>query len=189
MATSKAAQLMSTHNPPATDSDNWQHLVFGELKRAGIEIIAYVPDAAHAVAIAAANDDPDTTAVSCTTEEEGVAICAGAHLGGKRAALLMQSSGVGNCINMLSLIAICRFPLLALVTMRGEWAEFNPWQSPMGQATEGSLKLMGVQCFRAEQTEDVAAQLGAASDTAFNGDQACALILGQRLIGRKKWLP
>ncbi len=52
------------------------------------------------------------------------------------AVLLMQSSGVGNCINMLSLPVIMRAPLLMLVTMRGEWAEFNPWQVPMSAATE-----------------------------------------------------
>lgn len=172
---------------PAADG-GWQHQILNSLQRSGVEIIAYVPDAAHTVAIREANHDPDTTAVSCTTEEEGVAICAGAHLGGKRAALLMQSSGVGNCINMLSLISTCRFPLLALVTMRGEWAEFNPWQSPMGLVTEQILGLMGVQCFRAEAPEDVLTQLDAASESAFSGDQACALILGQRLIGRKSWV-
>ena len=165
----------------------WQQDIFSALKRSGVEIIAYVPDAAHAVAIDAANEDPETHAVCCTTEEEGIAICAGSHLGGKRAALLMQSSGVGNCINMLSLISMCRFPLLALVTMRGEWAEFNPWQSPMGLVTEQSLGLMGVQCFRAETSEAVLTQLAAASESAFSGDQACAVILGQRMIGRKTW--
>ena len=58
--------------------------------------------------------------------------------------LLLQSSGVGNCINMLSLAAECRIPLLMLVTMRGEWGEFNPWQVPMGQATPAALEAMGV---------------------------------------------
>ncbi len=179
---------MSTQKTSLTESESWQHEILGALKRSSVEIIAYVPDAGHAVAINAANEDPDTIAVSCTTEEEGIAICAGAHLGGKRAALLMQSSGVGNCINMLSLISACRFPFLALVTMRGEWAEFNPWQSPMGLVTEKSLGLMGVQCFRAEHPEDVLTQLEGASASAFSGDQACALILGQRLIGRKTWV-
>ncbi len=187
MLKSKAAHLMSTQKTSPTESGSWQQEILGALKRSGVEIIAFVPDTGHAVAINAANEDPDTTAVSCTTEEEGIAICAGAHLGGKRAALLMQSSGVGNCINMLSLVSTCRFPFLALVTMRGEWAEFNPWQSPMGLATEKSLGLMGVQCFRAEQPEDVLTQLEGASESAFSGDQACALILGQRLIGRKTW--
>ena len=172
---------------PAADND-WRHQILSALKRSGVEIIAYVPDAAHAVAIREANEAPDVTAVSCTTEEECIAICAGAHLGGKRAACLMQSSGVGNCINMLSLISMCRFPLLVLVTMRGEWAEFNPWQSPMGLVTEKSLGLMGVQCFRAEQAADVLTQLEGASESAFSGNQACALILTQRLIGRKMWV-
>ena len=179
---------MTMPNKSPSADCGWQHQILSTLKRSGVEIIAYVPDAAHTVAIRGANEDPDTTAVSCTTEEEGIAICAGAHLGGKRAAMLMQSSGVGNCINMLSLISMCRFPLLVLVTMRGEWAEFNPWQSPMGQVTEQSLGLMGVQCFRAEQANEVLTQLEGASDSAFHGDQACALILGQRLIGRKTWV-
>ena len=179
---------MPMQNRSTATNKGWQHKILSTLKGSGVEIIAYVPDAAHTVAIRAAKEDPGTTAVSCTTEEECIAICAGAHLGGKRAACLMQSSGVGNCINMLSLISMCRFPLLTLVTMRGEWAEFNPWQSPMGLVTEQSLGLMGVQCFRAEQPDEVLTQLLAAAESAFSGDQACALILGQRLIGRKTWI-
>lgn len=179
---------MSDEQTTSQDGSEWHEEIFASLKRAGIELIAYVPDAGHVTVINAACKDSGTIAVPCTTEEEGVAICCGAHLGGKRAALLMQSSGVGNCINMLSLMPTCRFPFLTLVTMRGEWAEFNSWQTPMGQATEKSLQLMGVQCFRADRPEDVIVQLEAAAETAFNGDQACALILGQRLIGRKTWV-
>ena len=188
MPTSIAVHLMSKSNTSTAANSGWQYQILHALKRSGVEIVAYVPDAAHTVAIREANDDPDTTAVSCTTEEECIAVCAGAHLGGKRAAALMQSSGVGNYINMLSLISQCRFPLLALVTMRGEWAEFNPWQSPVGLVTEQLLGLMGVQCFRAEQPDEVLTQLEGASESAFSGDQACALILGQRLIGRKTWV-
>ena len=67
---------------------------------------------------------------------------AGAWLGGERGVLLLQSSGVGNCINMLSLPVICHMPLLMLVTMRGDWGEFNPWQIPMGQGTQAALEAM-----------------------------------------------
>ena len=80
-----------------------------------------------------------------TTEEEGVALLAGAWAGGQRGVLLMQSSGVGNCINMLSLTQIFRFPFLTLVTMRGEWGEFNPWQVPMGSSTAGRVRTVGHQ--------------------------------------------
>ena len=95
-----------------------------------------VPDAGHSRLIRSFEADPETRVVTLTTEEEGVAMLAGAWLGGQRGVLLLQSSGVGNCINMLSLPAICHMPLLMLVTMRGDWGEFNPWQIPMGQGTQ-----------------------------------------------------
>ena len=77
-----------------------------------------------------------------------MALAAGAWLGGERAALLMQSSGLGNCVNMLSLARTCRFPLLMLITMRGEWEEFNPWQVPMGSIVDPVLKLCEAEVYR-----------------------------------------
>jgi sulfopyruvate decarboxylase TPP-binding subunit len=72
----------------------WQEAVFRVLKEGGVQQIAYVPDAGHAVAIRAAQHDPDIHDVVLTSEEEGVAVVCGAWLGGQRAVLLMQSSGV-----------------------------------------------------------------------------------------------
>jgi sulfopyruvate decarboxylase TPP-binding subunit len=129
---------------------SWQAQVYTALKNAHVRQIGYVPDAGHAHLIEAAHADPDMRAVVLTTEEEGIALAAGAWLGGDRAALLMQSSGVGNCIKMLSLPVNCRMPFLSLVTMRGEWAEFNPWQVPMGAATPAVLAAAGVHVRRAE---------------------------------------
>ena len=114
------------------------------LAELGVRQVAYVPDAGHGRLIELCQADPVLRAVVLTTEEEGVALAAGAWLGGERAVLLMQSSGVGNCVNMLALPRVCRLPLLALVTMRGEWGELNPWQLPMGQSTAEALKLAGV---------------------------------------------
>jgi sulfopyruvate decarboxylase alpha subunit len=167
---------------------NWQQDVFEVLKAAGVKHIVYVPDAGHSTAIRLAEADNDIHAVVLTTEEEGIGYLAGAWLGGERGALLMQSSGVGNCINTLALPACARFPLLMVVTMRGDWAEFNQWQNPMGQATEPALKLMGVMTWRADQPEQVRPLLEGAATMAFNGDTACAVLLGQRLIGRKEWV-
>lgn len=167
---------------------NWRSDVFSVLKRHEVRHVAYVPDAGHAAAIDMAVSDPAVQAVALTTEEEGIGYLAGAWLGGERGALLMQSSGVGNCINMLALPAAGRFPLLMVVTMRGDWAEFNPWQNPMGQATEKALNLMGVLTWRADRPEDVEPLLHGAASMAFNGDNACAVLLGQRLIGEKKWV-
>ena len=123
---------------------HWSVEIYNRLKAARVRQVAYVPDAGHAQLIELFQADPEIVSTVLTTEEEGVAIAAGAWLGGDRSVLLMQSSGVGNCINMLSLAIIARFPLLMLVTMRGEWAEFNPWQMPMGLATETALEAIGV---------------------------------------------
>jgi sulfopyruvate decarboxylase TPP-binding subunit len=126
-------------------------------------------------------------AVSLTTEEEGVAMLAGAWLGGDRGVLLLQSSGVGNCINMLALNQECRIPLLAIVTMRGEWGEFNPWQAPMGQATEPSLTAIGVRVHRADQAESIGETVRAAAMLAFDSHRAVAVLIGQRVIGAKRF--
>jgi sulfopyruvate decarboxylase alpha subunit len=147
--------------------------------------VAYVPDGGHARLIELVRGEATMRAVSLTTEEEGVALAAGAWLGGERSVLLMQSSGVGNCLNMLSLIKTCRFPFLTLVTMRGEWGEFNPWQVPMGAATPAALALMGVEVKRAEHAGEAAEVVRAAANMAFAGGSPVAVLLSQRLIGPK----
>ena len=114
-----------------------------------------MPDAGHSRLIALCQNDPNIADVVLTTEEEGVGLVAGAALGGQRAALLMQSSGVGNCINMFSLLRNCGFGCVILVTMRGEFGEFNPWQVPMGAITEDVLRLAGFLTYRIENPDDV----------------------------------
>jgi sulfopyruvate decarboxylase alpha subunit len=163
----------------------WQADVFAALKRARIAQIGYVPDAGHAHLINAAHADPEIRATVLTTEEEGIALAAGAWLGGQRAVLLMQSSGVGNCINMLSLPVNCRMPFLTLVTMRGEWGEFNPWQVPMGTATPAVLAAAGVHVRRADRAEEAAETVGAAAALAFASCVPVAVLFSQRLIGTK----
>jgi len=163
----------------------WQADVFAALKRAGIAQIGYVPDAGHAHLINAAHADPEICTTVLTTEEEGIALAAGAWLGGQRAVLLMQSSGVGNCINMLSLPVNCRMPFLTLVTMRGEWGEFNPWQVPMGSATPAVLTAAGVHVHRADRADEVAETVGAAAALAFSSCVPVAVLFSQRLIGTK----
>ena len=175
-------------NPETRSSDDWPSELYRILKAADVRQMSYVPDAGHSQLIRMFSADRDVTTNVLTTEEEGIAIAAGAWLGGQRSVLLMQSSGVGNCINMLSLSAIGRFPLLMLVTMRGEWAEFNPWQVPMGSKTQAALELMDVLVYRVERGEEAGETVAAALDLAFNGGLAAAILLSQRLIGAKVWV-
>src|SRR5450631_2262017 len=166
---------------------NWPDRLFATLKRADIRQVGYVPDAGHARLIDRCRVDPDIRDVVLTTEEEGVAMAAGAWLGGERAALLMQSSGLGNCVNMLSLARICRFPLLMLITMRGEWEEFNPWQEPMGSIVEPVLKLCEAEIFRVRKPEEAEGMAERAMQTVFGDERIAAVVLSQELIGKKVW--
>lgn len=172
---------------PTSAVPAWQEAIFKVLKSGGVRQLAYVPDAGHSHVIRSAIADPEIQDVVLTTEEEGVALSCGAWLGGQRAVLLMQSSGVGNCVNMLSLLQAADFPFFALVTMRGEYAEFNPWQGPMGRATQGALELMGIHVLRASKPEEVEEIVSAGFDAAFQAGEKVAVLLGQELIGRKKW--
>jgi len=168
-------------------SAGWPDRLYETFKRAGIRQVGYVPDAGHARLIDRCRADPDIRDIVLTTEEEGVALAAGAWLGGERSALLMQSSGLGNCINMLSLARTCRFPLLMLITMRGEWEEFNPWQQPMGSIVDPVLKLCEAEVYRARTPDDAERMAERAVQTVFGGERIAALVLSQELIGKKVW--
>jgi len=171
----------------STRSVDWPDRLFETLKRAGVRQVGYVPDAGHARLIDRCRADEEIRDVVLTTEEEGVALAAGAWLGGERAALLMQSSGLGNCINMLSLMRTCRFPLLMFITMRGEWEEFNPWQVPMGLIVGPVLKLCEAEVYRAQTPEEVAGVAERAVQQAFGDERIAAVVLSQQLIGKKVW--
>ena len=165
----------------------WPTALYETLKSANVRHMSYVPDAGHTTLIKLLNEDAEVITNVLTTEEEGIAIATGCWLGGLRSVVLMQSSGVGNCINMLSLPVQSRTPLLMLVTMRGEWNEFNPWQVPMGQATEASLKAIGVTVLRAETGRDLIEITEQAATMAFEADQQIAVLISQRLLGKKEW--
>lgn len=171
----------------STEPKRWQDEMYDELRRANVTQFCYVPDAGHSIMINRSLADPGVHSIGLTSEEEGVALLAGADLGGARGVLLMQSSGVGNCINMLSLIKGSRFPFLAIVSMRGEYGEGNPWQFAMGQAVEAVMSAMGVICLRTERPEDVVGTVQAALTMTFKSGQSVAVLLGQKLLGAKKF--
>ena len=166
-------------------STDWPLEIYNKFKEVGVRQVSYVPDAGHTKLINAVIADPEIHAVSLTSEEEGVALATGAWLGGDKSVLLMQSSGVGNCVNMLSLIKSCKIPFLTLVTMRGEWGEFNPWQVPMGSTTQTSFEMMGIHVMRIEDPKDVTPVLTATTRMVFEGGTPVAILLSQRLIGAK----
>ena len=176
--TTTAASDVRTDTP-------WPDRIHAHFKRVGVRQVGYVPDTGHARLIKLCQEDPEIIDVVLTSEAEGAGLVAGAALGGQRAALLMQSSGVGNCINMFSLLQNCGFPCLVLVTMRGEFADFNPWQVPMGTATPSVLTATGVHVRRADVPDDAAEIVAASAALAFDSAVSVAVLFSQRLIGAK----
>ena len=162
---------------------DWPAAIHRELAAAGVRLVGYVPDAGHKRLIELCQADPAMRAVVLTTEEEGIGLAAGAWLGGEKSVLLMQSSGVGNVINVAGLLETCGFPLLMIVTMRGEQGEFNSWQAPMGQATPAVLEAMGVSVRRASSAEEVAPLVAAA----LAGERGSAVLVSQHIIGIKSF--
>jgi len=171
--------------PSKDKSVHWSKPVHKLFQEHYIEQVAIVPDAGHADLIRLCESDKKMSVIRLTSEEQGVSLLAGAWLGGKKGVLLMQSSGVGNCINMLSLSTSCQFPLLILVTMRGDHAEFNPSQVPMGDATETVLAAMGVLVRRADTHEDVVQEVSGALRMTYNTFRPMAVLIGQKVIGAK----
>jgi len=169
-------------------STHWSEGVFALFKQQGIRQVSLVPDAGHSRLIKLCEADADLRLVRLTTEEEGIALAVGAWLGGDKSVLLMQSSGVGNCINMLSMLAVCQIPLAMLITMRGDWSEFNPWQVPMGQAARSVLEAMGVLVSAAQQEGEVVPFTEGALRIAYNTFRPAAVLIGQRVLGAKTFM-
>jgi sulfopyruvate decarboxylase alpha subunit len=170
-----------------TDGQEWANEIYNILREWDVNQFSYVPDGGHKVLINLSIEDPNVYSVPLTTEEEGIAMLVGAHLGDARGVVLMQSSGVGNCVNFFSYVKNGQFPMLILVSMRGEFGEGNPWQVPMGQAAQTVLEACGFICLQIERPEDVASAIRAACTMVYKAGKAVAILLSQRLIGAKSF--
>ncbi len=168
-----------------TSTTNWSADIFREMKARKISTVCTIPDGGLTQLLKLIGGDPAMRLITLTTEEEGVGVATGTWLGGGRAMIAMQSSGVGNCINALGYPLTLRAPCLMLVTMRGQWGEFNPWQVPMGSAVQTVLEAVGVRCFPVDKPEEVGETFVAAADMAYHGNLSAAVLISQRVIGAK----
>lgn len=171
--------------PP--DAIDWHQDIFDVLCEQDFSLIGHVPDAGHTPLINKCEASNRFDVVTLTTEEDGVGLMTGAWAGGRKGVLLMQSSGVGNCINAMALPNICSAPFLTIISMRGEWGEFIPWQVPMGQGTPKVLEAMDVKVFRADYKTEVGLTVDAAAKFAFNTRRSAAVLLSQKMIGAKQF--
>ena len=171
----------------SASQEGWPDRIHTAFTRHAIRQVGYVPDNGHARLIELCINDPKIKDVLLASEAEGPGLVLGAALGGERAALLMQSSGVGNCIITFSILKNCAIPCVVLVTMRGETADFNPWQVPMGSITAEVLTLCGFQTYRIDQESEVEATVDEACRMAFGGGSfQVAVLFSQNMVDRNK---
>ena len=123
--------------------------IFNALRDVGIDFVVSVPCVNLSKLLNMIDDDDEIIHIPVTREEEGIGICAGAYLGGKKPAILMQNSGLGNSINALkSLMELYEFPLLMIMSHRGTEGENICGQVPMGESTPRILEAMDFRFFK-----------------------------------------
>jgi len=151
--------------------------IYQGMKRAGINFAASVPCVNLQELLALVGGDPEIIHIPVTREEEGVGICAGAWMGGRRPALLMQNSGLGNSINALaSLDILYGIPLLMIISHRGGKGEPIVGQVPMGQLTAPLLDAMAIPHF-SPRLADAEETVAGAWSRAYAGRRPVAVLL------------
>ncbi|MBE6509204.1 MAG: sulfopyruvate decarboxylase subunit alpha [Methanobrevibacter sp.] len=152
--------------------------IFDGLKDAGIDFIVSVPCVNLSKLLDMINEDEEIIHVPVTREEEGIGICAGAYLGGKKPAILMQNSGLGNSVNALkSLTELYEMPLLMIMSHRGTEGENICGQVPMGQSTPRILEAMDFKFFKPGNPEGAYEDLKEAWDLSVEEGKPVSLLL------------
>lgn len=115
------------------------------LKKAGVSIVCYLPDSLFKELYPALDADPDIRTIQVTNEGEGAAICGGVFLSGKRAALVMENSGLRASVEPLARMGLgAGIPVVMLMSYRGDMGENNWWAVPHGITMEPVLKALRI---------------------------------------------
>ena len=167
-------------------TEGWGRHVADALRRNGIHTFATVPDYIISHVLEHLWADETCRVVTVTREEEGVGMLCGAFMGGKRGALLMQNSGLGNCVNALaSLNGASQIPLVMVISHRGDIGEFNVAQVPMGQATELVLDALDVRYIKPHTIEELDAEIDGLIKLGFTRNLPVAIVLPNDLTGNR----
>jgi sulfopyruvate decarboxylase subunit alpha len=162
----------------------WSKAVADALRRNGIRMFVTVPDFIVSQVLDHLWADPECRVITATREEEAVGILSGAYLAGERGALLMQNSGLGNCVNTLaSLNAAAQIPLVMVISHRGDLGEYNPAQVPMGQAAEQILQTLEVRTAQPHTVEAFEAEADGLIKLAYTRSLPVAFLLPNDLTG------
>lgn len=175
--------------PETGGAMDWSDAVVEALRRHDVRVVAYVPDTITWRVLGKLEKDPAFHLVPCTREDDAIGVASGVYLGRGRAAVFVQSSGFGNCINALGSLAIpCRTPFPVFVGIRGDLWEFNIVQVPVGRGVAPIMQVLGMSAYSLDDPspEAVSFAVEGALYTTFNTRIPVGLLIGPRLSGGKR---
>ena len=170
----------------AAGAPAWAISVLEAFRREGIGDLVFLPDTVMGRLLALAEADAAFRLTAVHREEEAVGIVTGLFLGGRRAAMLIQNTGLGNSLNALASLALAyKIPFPLLISLRGELGEFNPAQLVMGRAVGGCLDALGIQHVTLRREDEVEVVMDGALKTCFTAQEPLAILLSAQLTGWK----
>lgn len=157
--------------------------LYEAIKNTGINLLLSVPCIMLKGLLEVIEEKKEIQHIAVTREEEGVGIAAGAYLGGKLPAILMQNSGLGNSINAIkSLLELYKIPVIFIMSHRGAEGEKIIAQMPMGQITIDLLKLLTIETYILNSPRNIE-DIIKAVDKAKKTKKPIAIILKRTLWG------
>ncbi len=164
----------------------WPRKIVSLLKANDICSISFIPDSVIGQILKEAEKDPFFHFTTLAREEEGIGIITGEYLGGRYGVLMMQSAGLGNCVNALASLAIpYQIPFLMLISQRGELGEFNACHVVLGKALRRILEALGIQHYTVDREDELEIIVDGAIKTAYTSELPVAVILSTALVGWK----
>ncbi len=157
--------------------------VIAGLKQAGVSIVCYLPDSLLKELYPALDADPLLRTIRVTNEGEGAAICGGVFLSGKRAALVMENSGLRASIEPLARMGLgAGIPVVMLMSYRGQLGENNWWAIPHGMTMQPLLEAMRIPYRITERTSDIAGAIRDCFAWSYASYYHSAVVLGGDIV-------
>lgn len=170
---------MTTQDPVAAGK-----AIVAGLKKAGIDFVATLPDEKMLEVIRAVERDQDLRHVPLCREEEGIGICAGAYLAGKKTAIIMQNAGFLNSCNALTTTSLqLQIPILMLIYYAGDIGDRG--FTTLGAVTEPVLQAMGFRSYVLRKRDEIDEILAGAQILADDSKKPVAVLLAKSVLGVK----
>lgn len=164
------------------ESKSRARAIVSGLKKAGIDFVATLPDEKIVDVIRAVADEKSFKHISLCREEEGIGICAGAYLAGRKTALIMQNAGFLNSCNALTTTSRqFQIPILLLIYYAGDLGDRG--FTTLGMVTEPVLEAMGIRSYVLRKAEEIEDVLSGAQVLADDSKKPVAVLLTKQVLG------